>query len=1005
MAANESRLPVPVHQQEHGNSLVGTSKATSVATTEGFVESIQGSLYGEEDEEWIESLKTKTTTRDTFLSRDELLELPWHVRWRIWLLEHSEVGIPPEQTRQLQDDADTRILQRILADLQVDLVLVPENDYGSDDDGDDTIPSRPSLAQKKNWDQAGEDDLMHLVSSGGAEDSGGWKKDAMIAAWKSHERYFVLQDLEEKNIWRWLTTAQQGLIREIVRGIDGLTGSRGIRTPDWMMSEDNKNMNIRTAQPANPTLVLKSYLHEQSQRQATKPSRPATTDQVEMSGLEGCEAFSTWVRNYLPADSSLTSLCDQLGREGSRGPLARRLLTADQTQRQLPSNVAMDLRNSWHLNGDNSQERSDSSRGRALLFAFLDDAGDYGSQKSSSVLFSWTGYSGVPSIQEAMDQYLANGPLLPDLWALTQWLWKGAVLISSSGLNDKGMADIWQEIVLAVKRYGDWLPVTAIVVGYREFLRRVISFDDTRAANLILPQTQALTELVTMWIGDRHEWMPILWKQLFGDMQQTIMGVYYSMDCLCSDFDTVHTSMDVSRILTACTTLLAALQGIVGDASCAAKLVVALPSMAGVVGLFSALQLPLQHALPEPIEQACNAIRRSFRQLGASFSANSLPLRNYLRSLVRYAADSTFAAAPSWCQHAATISRRYWKDDNIVAVWVENLLEHLTRCSNSTSTLNPIHQSLHESMVHLCLGSTGCTSLAPLLLESLTKFPLAAVEHVICMSPPTRLFDGDIVNLSRTLKLVLDAFDGPSAAWLLLGMALCLDALSLETRPIADYHAQRDSCLEIARKYLLDKVRRGRPSWLLSLRDQIEAELSNRQATVGVEWWKEVCLDILDKQDASSCEVSCISSMVSAIEPVDSSSLAPSRKRPASSQTTEKAPTAQPDSMEQVSQQPASAADRTEAASRRLEQVLSRGTAVEMNSSSTTRAPAILSNRLNEPGVHATDKCDNDLAANDDDDDDVQPMVDTEQPPPPFTPDDEDDYDEDDDCILLLDLQ
>jgi hypothetical protein len=158
-------------------------------------------------------------------------------------------------------------------------------------------------------------------------------------------------------------------------------------------------------------------------------------------------------------------------------------------------------------------------------------------------------------------------------------------------------------------------------------------------------------------------------------------------------------------------------------------------------------------------------------------------------------------------------------------------------------------------MVHLCLGGTGCTPLASLLLESLTKHPLAAVEHILCMSPPTRLFVGDAANLSLTLKLALDAFDGPSVAWLLLGMALCLDALSSETRPITDYHAQRDSCLVIARKYLLDKVRRGRPSWLVSLRDQIEAELSNRQATVGVEWWKEVCLDILDKQASLSREV------------------------------------------------------------------------------------------------------------------------------------------------------
>jgi hypothetical protein len=161
---------------------------------------------------------------------------------------------------------------------------------------------------------------------------------------------------------------------------------------------------------------------------------------------------------------------------------------------------------------------------------------------------------------------------------------------------------------------------------------------------------------------------------------------------------------------------------------------------------------------------------------------------------------------------------------------------------------------------------------------------------------------------------------------------------------------------------------------------------------VGIEWWKELCLDILDKQASSSREVPSVTSMVSAIERVDAFSLAPSRKMPSS--TMQKASSAQPDSMEQVSQQPASVADRTEAASRRLEQVLSRGTAVEMDS-------AISRTRITEPGVQSTDECDDDLAANDDDDhDDVKPMVDAA---PPFTPDD-DDYDEDDDCILLLDM-
>jgi hypothetical protein len=157
--------------------------------------------------------------------------------------------------------------------------------------------------------------------------------------------------------------------------------------------------------------------------------------------------------------------------------------------------------------------------------------------------------------------------------------------------------------------------------------------------------------------------MPILWKHLFRDMQQTILGLYHSMGCLCSDFDTVHISMDVSRILTACTTLLAVFEGIV--AKCSAKFDVALPSMAGSLACFLICN-PYSMHYPASRESYCHAVT----QVGL------LPircLREYLRSLVRFAADSF--TAPNWCQHAATISHRYWKDDYIVAVWVETL-EH-----------------------------------------------------------------------------------------------------------------------------------------------------------------------------------------------------------------------------------------------------------------------------------------------------------------------------------------
>jgi hypothetical protein len=548
--------------------------------------------------------------------------------------------------------------------------------------------------------------------------------------------------------------------------------------------------------------------------------------------------------------------------------------------------------------------------------------------------------------------------------------------------------------------------LTPIVLGYQAFLRRIFSFSDARVAHLILAQTQALTEFVTTWIDGRHDWMPILWEHLFCEkdgMVQIILGVYHSIACLWSDFDSVQSAMDVSRTLTACTTLLAVLDGILGDAKYATKLVDALPSLAGVLALFSTVQLPLQHTLPESVEQASHAIHRGFRELGAFVSVGSLPLLDYLHSLVRHAAESSFAAAPSWCQRAAAISHMHWKDENAGAVWVACLLEHLTSHSTSTSTLNPVLQCLHESMLQQqCWGSAGSMSLAQILLESLTKQTRTAVERVLCMIPPPLMFASNTVNLESALKQVLDAFDGPSVAWLLMGIALRLDELSVDTNPKkANYEARRDGCLDIARNYLLDKVRRGRPVWLVPVRDQIEAELLNRQTTVGLEWWKDVCLDILDKQVSSSGQVPSTASMNFAIECTEVSSLAPSHKR--ASSTTQEVPSTKVARMVHDSRQPASAVGRSEVASRRLQQVLLRGTAVETTSLSTTKAAEISHTCIAEPSLQATstNECDYAMGAKGED---IEPEVATE---PPFSQndDDYDDDDYDDDCILLLELQ
>jgi hypothetical protein len=43
-----------------------------------------------------------------------------------------------------------------------------------------------------------------------------------------------------------------------------------------------------------------------------------------------------------------------------------------------------------------------------------------------------------------------DGPLLPVIWVLAQWLWKGAQLITGH-LKEKGMGEMWQEILSVVK--------------------------------------------------------------------------------------------------------------------------------------------------------------------------------------------------------------------------------------------------------------------------------------------------------------------------------------------------------------------------------------------------------------------------------------------------------------------------------------------------------------------------------------------------------------------------
>jgi hypothetical protein len=190
-----------------------------------------------------------------------------------------------------------------------------------------------------------------------------------------------------------------------------------------------------------------------------------------------------------------------------------------------------------------------------------------------------------------------------------------------------------------VNDYGDWLPMTAIIVGYEEYLVRVLSFDDKRTANLILPNTSIHGTCDNMDRPTRVDANSVetsLSRYVFADN----FGLVSLYGLSLFDFDTVHISMDVSRILTACTTLLAV------SKECRKLLSEELD--VSKYGRESLACFPDMQPLTVCTTQAnrrivCMPCRNSG---GGFLFCQFVALREYLRSLVRFAADSSFATAP-----------------------------------------------------------------------------------------------------------------------------------------------------------------------------------------------------------------------------------------------------------------------------------------------------------------------------------------------------------------------
>jgi hypothetical protein len=127
--------------------------------------------------------------------------------------------------------------------------------------------------------------------------------------------------------------------------------------------------------------------------------------------------------------------------------------------------------------------------------------------------------------------------------------------------------------------------LSTIIVGYEEYLLRVLSFDEGCRFS---PNT-SIHGTCDNGSGDRHEWMPILVETSLSRYARDNLGLYHSMDCLCSTlirthfdgciphFDCMHDSL-FRRVSLKC--------------SATARL-----KYGRILGLFSDMQ-PLCYALP-----------------------------------------------------------------------------------------------------------------------------------------------------------------------------------------------------------------------------------------------------------------------------------------------------------------------------------------------------------------------------------------------------------------------
>ena len=698
--------------------------------------------YGEGGEEAVDA-----AVRNHELDEEELLDhlgTTWPQWFRLWLYRRRRRAAPKEESSSGCEDIGTA-------------ATIPSSSGSS---SIETLQEILTMLQAEEREDADEDDdlVLSLVRNSTEQEAssinkGSSKTDPLVRFWSQHQRYFLLRDLKE--IWERLSAAEQSLLRTILPLMDRIISGFTSRTGTSSKKELPVWMTVATAavaeaipQQSTPSQVCRSYWSEQKKKSLAGPSadfgggrisaeKDLMTRQTNTNNAPpASDRFLSWIRSGLPLDAErkqAESFCEQLGREGSRGTLSRRIeqkIWKATTTAAIHGNDVTSIRASLQRSLlDIKVANETTRRGKALLHAFLETLSCLKDPTTSAPAAAALDFSRRP-VAKTVECYLQQQATETslNLHILVQTLWRKAVAssIGSTGRESTATTTTIEhqrdEIVEAFRVHADWLPFSSLFRCCRSFLLSSLTTsirkdDSVPALQHLLQQAKTMSDILSAWIGDSRHWYLVWWSWMDNcePLIEASFHLFHSYSCLLESFDEATTGpLDCPAILHSCAIFVTVLEStadaaknteistehLLGSSSSSSS------RMGAILTLFRDIQRPLTDIPDARFRRAADEIRGRFDRLCQSLqqpcsSCSAVSVQEYLRTAIEFCYTLVSQlSAPEWCRNTTNRAKLLLDSDQYLGtVWMLELMRCQKLGTRATCEWPPLLKLLHDEMV------------------------------------------------------------------------------------------------------------------------------------------------------------------------------------------------------------------------------------------------------------------------------------------------------------------